>query len=217
MSNIIKAAKMDFSLVKPYWWNLAFIMLFPVCFSVMNTSLVYGVSFAMCFVGMTASYTFSISEKNGMERLYGILPVPKKDMVLGRYLYTGALGLVTLTFSIVVHSIVLYKWASVEITAEDMIAAVLTGIIMFTFYTSFMLPGYYKFGAIKGRFVMFVPLAVYFAILWITSSFDVELDPVLSDLLNDPIIFIAAVLLVCIIAFSVSIFASVRILQNKET
>ncbi|MCH5196653.1 MAG: ABC-2 transporter permease [Oscillospiraceae bacterium] len=216
MNNIIKAAKMDLSLVRPYWWNTLFVMLFPVVFSIMNRSLVYGVSFTMCFIGMTTSYTFSISEKNGMERLYGILPVPKKHMVIGRYLYTCAVGTVALLFSLVVDSIVLYKWASVEITAEGVITSALTGIVMFTLYTVFSLPMYYKFGAIKGRYFMFIPVAGYLAILWVISNINVELDPVISGLLDNNIVFIAAVLSVCIIAFSLSVFASVRIVRNKE-
>lgn len=212
MSNVLKAAKLDFSLVRPYWWNTAFVMLFPVVFSVMNTSLVYGVSFTMCFIGMTASYTFSISEKNGMERLYGILPIPKKDMVLGRYLYTCAMGLLALLVSLVIHSIVLYKWASIEVTAEDVIAATLTGIVMFTFYTAFMLPGYYKFGAIKGRFVMLIPVAVYLAILWLTSNINIKFDTIFDN----PVIFSAAVVLGCVTALVISVLVSVRILKNKE-
>lgn len=212
MNNVLKAAKMDFSLVRPYWWNIAFVVLFPVVFSVMNTSLIYGISFTMCFIGLTASYTFSISEKNGMERLYGILPIPKKDMVLGRYLYTCAMGLLALLVSLVIHSIVLYKWASIEVTAEDIIAATLTGIVMFTFYTAFMLPGYYKFGAIRGRFVMLIPVAVYLAILWLTSNINIKFDPIFDN----PVIFSAAVVFGCVTALVISVLVSVRILKNKE-
>ena len=217
MSNILKAAKMDFSLVKPYWWNTAFVLLFPVVFSIMNKSLVFGVSFTMCFIGMiTTNNTFHISEKNNMGRLYGILPVPKKDMVLGRYLYTCALGIMALFFSLGFHSFILRTFVDVDLTVEDIITSALTGIVMFTLYTVFCLPAYYKFGAIKGRFFMFIPMAGYMAILWLISNINEEIDPVFIEYLNNPFIFIAAVLLICIIAFSLSVFASVRIVKNKE-
>lgn len=216
MNNIIKAAKMDFSLVKPYWWNTLFVMLFPVVISIMNRSLIYGVSFTMCFIGMTTSYTFSISEKNGMERLYGILPVPKKHMVLGRYLYNCTMGLAALLVSLIAYPVILRAAVGIDVTSEELVTSALTGIVMFTLYTVFSLPGYYKFGAIKGRFFMFIPLAGYLAILWLISNINVELAPVLSGFLDNPIIFIAAVLSGCVIAFSVSIFASVRIVRNKE-
>ena len=41
----------------------------------------------MCFIAMTTGYTFSVTEKNSMERLYGILPVKKSEMVMGRYFF----------------------------------------------------------------------------------------------------------------------------------
>ena len=216
MNNVLKAAKLDFSLVKPYWWNTLFVMLFPVVFSIMNKSLVYGVSFTMCFIGMTTSYTFSVSEKNGMDRLYGILPIPKKYMVLGRYLYNCAMGFSALLVSLIVYSIVLRAAFEIDVTLEDFITSALTGLIMFTIYTVFSLPGYYKFGAIKGRFFMFVPMAGYIAVVIFASDLDLKSVPAISAILSDPVIFTVAVLIVCVIAFALSIAVSVRILQNKE-
>ena len=216
MNNILKAAKLDFSLVRPYAWNLVFPMLFPVIFSLMNTSLVYGVSFTMCFIGMTASYTFEISEKNGMERLYAILPIPRKHIVLGRYLYTCTLGLTALLVTLIVQPIVFRLVLGVDVTVEDIIAAALTGIIMFTVYTAFLLPSYYKFGTVKGRLFMFVPLAGYIAVVIFSSDIDLENVPAISAVLENPAVFIAVTLLGCIIAYAVSIAVSVHILKNKD-
>ena len=84
MSNTLKTTKLDFSLVKPYFKVIGFTMLLPVAFAAINRSLLTGVSFAMCFIAMTTGYTFSITEKNSMERLYGILPIKKSEIVTGR-------------------------------------------------------------------------------------------------------------------------------------
>ena len=78
MANIIKAMKLDFDLVKVYVKAICFTLLIPVVFAIINRSLMTSVSFATCFIAMASGYTFSISEKNGMERLYGILPITKK-------------------------------------------------------------------------------------------------------------------------------------------
>lgn len=216
MNNVLKAAKLDFSLVKPYAWNIVFSMLFPVIFSLINKSLVYGVSFTMCFIGMTASYTFAVSEKNGMERLYSILPIPRKHMVIGRYLYTCSLGLSALLITLIVQPIVFWLVLDIDVTVEDIVAAALTGLIMFTVYTVFMLPGYYKFGSIKGRFFMFVPLAGYIAVVIFTADLDLKSVPAVSAILGDPVLFFVITLFVCIIAFALSIALSVKILQNKD-
>lgn len=215
MNNILKATRLDFSLVRPYNKSIAFAILFPIVFSVMNRSLLNGVSFAMCVIGMTAGYTFSVSEKNDMERLYNILPVSKKHMVIGRYLYTCMMGLFALLISLIVHPIVLYALGE-TVLPLDIIVAAMTGIVMFSLYTVFLLPGYYKYGAIKGRIFMFVPVVGYLAVLMFVSKIDLESNSVFTTILNNPIVLLAVVLLIFIIAFLLSIIVSIRILQNKE-
>ena len=96
MSNVIKSAKLDFSLLKPYLKTMCFVMLFPTFFAAINRSLMVGVSFAMYFIAMMTGYSFTISEKNSMERLYGILPVRKSEIVIGRYIYIIIMGLIAL-------------------------------------------------------------------------------------------------------------------------
>lgn len=63
MSNILKATRLDFSLVKPYVKVIGFTMLLPIAFAAINRSILTGVSFAMCFIAMTTGYTFSVTEK----------------------------------------------------------------------------------------------------------------------------------------------------------
>ena len=86
MSNILKATRLDFSLVKPYVKVIGFTMLLPIAFAAINRSILTGVSFAMCFIAMTTGYTFSVTEKNSMERLYGILPVSQKKIAWNAYM-----------------------------------------------------------------------------------------------------------------------------------
>jgi hypothetical protein len=83
MSNILKSTKLDIALVKPYFKTICFTLLLPIVFAAINRSLLTGVSFAMCFIAMTTGYTFSITEKNSMDRLFGILPVRKSELVIG--------------------------------------------------------------------------------------------------------------------------------------
>ena len=215
MNETLKAARLDFSLVRPYMKNILFTMAFPVVFAVINRSLLNGVSFAMSFISMTSGYTFSISEKNGMERLYGILPVSGRHMVIGRYLYTCTMGLLTLMISLIVQPIILYALGE-AVSFVDIFAATITGIILFSVFTVFLLPGYYKYGAIKGRLFMFVPAAGYLAVLMFVSTFGFTGNRVLAAIISSPHIFVIVVLLICIMAFLLSIIVSIRILQDKE-
>ena len=157
MANIIKAMKLDFDLVKVYVKAICFTLLIPVVFAIINRSLMTSVSFATCFIAMASGYTFSISEKNGMERLYGILPITKKEFVLGRYLYTIIMGGIAVLFSCIVHPIVLFILGD-KVTWQQIIFTFLYGILLYSIYTVFQLPGYYKYGSINGRMFMYIPI-----------------------------------------------------------
>ena len=86
MSNILKSTKLDIALVKPYFKTICFTLLLPIVFAAINRSLLTGVSFAMCFIAMTTGiYLFHHRKKNSMDRLFGILPVRKSELVIGRY------------------------------------------------------------------------------------------------------------------------------------
>lgn len=215
MTDTLKATRLDLSLIKPYMKNICITMAIPVAFAAINRSLMSGISFAMCFIAMTAGYTFSITEKSGMDRLYGILPISKKHLVIGRYLYTCSMGLLAFLFSIIVHPLVL-RGLGETIHPLDMGLAAGLGIIMFTLYTVFQLPGYYKYGSINGRIFMYIPIVGFLAVLLFVSKLDVTNSPIIVALINNPIVTVIAVLLVCIIAYLLSIIASIKIIQSKE-
>lgn len=48
----------------------------------------------------------------------------------------------------------------------DMISAAIGGLFLFALYTVFQIPGYYKYGAIKGRVFMYIPVAGFLATLF---------------------------------------------------
>lgn len=214
MSNILKAAKLDISLVKPYVKVISFTMLLPIAFAAINRSILTGVSFAMCFIAMTTGYTFSITEKNNMDRLYGILPVKKSEMVIGRYLFVLALGTLALVISLITHPIVLRAMGeSVELF--DVISAAVGGLFLFALYTVFQLPGYYKFGAIKGRVFMHIPTAGFLVTLFLLPKLPAN-NAVINVTASSPVLLIAFAILSVVIMYAVSIWFSVRIMKNKE-
>ena len=182
MSNTLKATKLDFSLVKPYIKVIGFTMLLPIAFAAINRSILTGVSFAMCFIAMTTGYTFSVTEKNSMERLYGILPIKKSEMVTGRYL---------------------------------LISAAIGGLFLFALYTVFQIPGYYKYGAIKGRVFMYIPVAGFLATLFFLPKMPAD-NPFVTTVVSSPVLLIGLVLVLAVVMYAVSIWFSIRIMENKE-
>lgn len=215
MSNIWKSVKLDFSLVKPYVRTICFTMVLPVVFAAINRSLLTGVSFAMCFIAMTTAYTFSITEKNAMERLYGILPIRKSNFVIGRYVFIIIMGLTTLIFSLIVHPIVL-KTLGESVSLFDLANTATIGIFLFALYTVFQLPGYYKFGSIKGRVFMYIPVVGFLATLLLITKIPVGESKLLFAVINSPVLLILLAVMLVIIMYVISILVSIKILKNKE-
>lgn len=214
MSNILKATKLDFSLVKPYFKVIGFTMLLPIAFAAINRSILTGVSFAMCFIAMTTGYTFSITEKNSMERLYGILPVKKSELVIGRYLFVLALGAFALVVSLITQPIVL-RVIGETVEKADIISAAIGGLFLFALYTVFQIPGYYKFGSIKGRVFMYIPVAGFLATLFLLPKIPMD-NSIITTLSNSPVLLIALMIVLVVVMYAVSILFSIRIMKNKE-
>lgn len=215
MSNIWRSVKLDFSLVKPYVKTICFTMVLPVVFAVINRSLLTGISFAMCFIAMTTGYTFSITEKNSMERLYGILPIQKSDMVIGRYIFIIIMGLTALIFSLVLHPVILTILGE-SISIFDYISATVIGIFLFALYTVFQLPGYYKLGSIKGRVFMYIPVVGFLITLLLITKIPVGENKLLFTVINSPALLMLLAVILVIAMYVVSILVSIKILKNKE-
>ena len=215
MSNIWKSVKLDFSLVRPYVKTICFTMVLPAVFAAINRSLLTGVSFAMCFIAMTSGYTFSITEKNDMERLYSILPVRKSELVVGRYVFIIIMGLLALIFSLIAHPVILSSLGE-AISAFDIACAAAAGIFLFALYTVFQLPGYYKFGSIKGRVFMYIPVAGFLATLFLVTKIPADNSAWLITVLSSPVMLALLAAVFVVIMYAVSILVSVKIVKGKE-
>ncbi len=214
MSNMLKATKLDFSLVRPYFKVIGFTMLLPIAFAAINRSILTGVFFTMCLFSMTTVYTFSITEKNSMERLDGILPVKKSEMVIGRYLFVLALGALALVVSLITQPIVL-RVIGETVEKVDIISAAIGGLFLFALYTVFQIPGYYKFGSIKGRVFMYIPVAGFLATLFLLPKIPMD-NSIITTLSNSPVLLIVLVIVLVVVMYAVSILFSIRIMKNKE-
>ena len=221
MSNILKSTKLDIALVKPYFKTICFTLLLPIVFAAINRSLLTGVSFAMCFIAMTTGYTFSITEKNSMDRLFGILPVRKSELVIGRYVFVLAMGLLSLIISLIAQPLVLKVLGETvgvfDIEDGDVVVtAAIAGVFLFALYTVFQIPGYYKYGSIKGRVFMYIPVAGFLVTLLLLSKMPAIGNSIISVVESSPILLVFLAVFAIVVMYAVSIFLSIRVMKNKE-
>lgn len=215
MSNILKSVKLDVAVIKPYFKTLCFRLLLPIAFVAINRSLLTGISFVMSYIAMTTGYTFTITEKNSMDRLYGILPVRKSELVIGRYIFVLIIGVLSMFISLIAQMLILNAMGEV-VGMFDIITAAVTGMFLYTLYTVFQIPGYYKFGYIKGRVFMYIPaVGLLVTMLFLTKTSLTETLN-LSTLDCPPVLLAMITFLLVIVMYAVSILFSIRIMKNKE-
>lgn len=222
MSNIRKCAALDLSLVRPYVKSvLFFVMIMPAIFAAVNRSLLMGVAFGVCFMATTSGYTFSVSEKNAMERLYGLLPVRRSELVFGRHLFVALTGLVSIAFSLTVDPLLL-TFLGEHISAADIADAAACGLLLFSVYTVFQLPGYFKYGSVKGRLFMYIPTGgILIILLIIHKLLKITGAPELSEDVSalpqhSPFILLLLSAVLSAVIYAASIAVSVKIVNRKE-
>lgn len=213
MSKIIKAARLDFALLKYYIKSICFTLLVPLAFIAFYRTLAVGISFAMFMMSMASIYTFSVAEKNDMQRLYGLLPVSVSQLVCGKYLHIFLMGLAALILSCLIQPLILTA-LGVSVTLQEIAAAAAAGLVLFITYICFQIPGYYKFGPIKGKVLMYVP--VIGILLTMYAAGNADFSSLFLFLSENPLVLPCIILVYLILIVSVSIKISINIAKKKE-
>jgi hypothetical protein len=215
MKNIIKAAKLDYALMKGHIWSICVAVAVPLLFIYGGSALVVGISLAMGLTAMGLQHTFSVADKNDMSRMYGIIPITKRELVIGKYLHAAILGIIVLAASLTIQVITLgYIGTAFETT--DIFIAALMGIVLYLLFVSVQLPGLYKFGSINGRIFIMLPfIFVIIANMVITrSGIDFATLVNFASTNQALMVIIAVILIVLLLVASIEI--SIKILGNKE-
>jgi hypothetical protein len=179
--------------------------------------IVPGIIFCMSMMAMTSNYTFSIAEKNDLNRLYGLIPVTKKDIVAGRYMFSAAGGILAALIGLVLNIIVL-TLTNHKFTLEETIVGISVGLLMYFFFTAIQLPGFFKFGAIKGRFISFIPFVGLFFVSVIARGVDPESLSKLPTIavLNNAYAFFVVSILLDIIFYGISMGVTLKMYEKME-
>lgn len=217
MNNVIKMIKLDISLIKPYSKSLLIVFLVPLIVIIGTQDIISGLIFCMSIMAMTSSYTFSIAEKNDLNRLYGLLPVTKKDIVTGRYMFSALTGIVAVLSGLVMNVATLTSTKK-SFSYQDMVIAVSVGLTLFTLFTAIQLPGFFKFGAIKGRFITFIPFLGMFLVGVIAKGVNPENLQKLPDIavLNNVSAFFAVSILLDIVIYGISMGITQKLYDRME-
>lgn len=216
MKPIIKCMELDYLLLKPYLKSVLLVLLVPMLFPFFTGTLFEGLSFAVTVMAMTTGYTFSVAEKNGLNRFYGFLPVSKSALVAGRYLFLFALGFLALLATLAVQVVLLSSFKENTPAVPEIWRTLFACAVLFCFYAGIQIPGYYRFGAIKGRAFMFVPTVGFLLIYFMARLFAGERDGFEFNFVPNDTMLIAGSVGIMAVLILASAAASIKIvLKNR--
>lgn len=87
MSNIFKSIKLDHNIMKSRYPMFVIGYVIGIFLAIISKIPIFGALVVMIISAPLTGQYFSIYEKNNLEKLYGMLPLKKSEVVLGRYLY----------------------------------------------------------------------------------------------------------------------------------
>jgi hypothetical protein len=161
MSKLRAFVHLDFVTVKPYFTgkNLLVYMGISAFLTIMSANLASGVGIGIMLGTLFISYPFVLAEKSNMDALYTALSVSRKTVVLGRYIFTLAINLCGIAFSLIFVSISLIasKIFEFEINSNGTFNGFIILASVFTFVQIIQLPLFFKLGYAKAKFLSFIP------------------------------------------------------------
>lgn len=200
--------------------QLRLMVLYILLFGVVFIGLMDNTSFALSFVSlmmfMLSMNCFTYDEQVSYDKLVAASPVPKRQVVLARYLASLIIWILG-TFGIVVVGYVtqVIKGRGALPDWSGQIMNLVVGLGMVLVFMAVLFPILYRFGSTKSRMVLILVCCVpIFAVGAVTSLIQEEGLPALppSFMATLPWLIGAILIVGLILSFSIS----VRILERKE-
>jgi hypothetical protein len=217
MNNIFQVLKLDYYTVKTSYSRIIMIYFISILLGLLTQQII-SIIVIMIFCVSFSGLAFSIIEKNSCEKLYGILPIHRREIVMGRYLYGFIFGIVNLMISIILAYMITI-FSKRQIDTYTLSLSITFAFCYYSFAVSISYPIYYKFSFSKSY--MFITMPLYLLILLIaflsekTNSIE-TIGQVLQYFSNHYISFMFYGFILSILMLIISAIISYKIFKNSE-
>lgn len=170
---------------------------------------------AALVTSLMVSAPFLGDERGRLDTLYGVLPITRRTIVIGRVLSILVYFLIAAVVATVVTLIVaLVRGQSVPI--EFMLIAHAAALAFVGIALALQVPVFFRVGYSRGRFMAYAPAFLTVAAIWLLQATGAGVD-FQEFVAGVPIAVIAALgALVPIVALVCSIMVSVSLYRNRE-
>ena len=169
MNRILTAAKLDFYAGKSMLAMTAVLTIIAVIIGVAAHGPAYAMMFMMVFGVTSSGSVFSVHEKNHSDKLYGILPLKKDEMIIGRYLYALCIGAAYIGAAGILGAVIWKIMGSnADLNLLGYWATIGIGFLYYSFAVGVAYPIYFRFTFAKAYVFTMIPMyliAVLFLVL----------------------------------------------------
>lgn len=131
------------------------------------------VPLTVVYAVLTASYPFAIGDKNDLDTLYAVIPVPRSAQLAGRYLFAVVLFLVAAGIGTVLAFVIALTQGQPLPTGPDVAMLVAVCFAFYALMVGLQYPMYVGLGYLKARLVANVPfMALLVAVLLFASRLE---------------------------------------------
>jgi len=217
MNSVFKVLKLDHCTVKTSYSKMIMVYFISILLGLL-TQPIMPIIMIMFFCVSFSGFPFSIIEKNNCERLYGILPIHKREIIIGRYLYGFISGIANLIISIILAYIIAI-FSKQQINISILSLSITLAFCYYCFAVSISYPVYYKIGFSKSY--IFITLPLYILILLIVflsekTNFIETISQNLQYFSNHYILFLLYGFVLCVLMLIISAIISYCGFNNTE-
>ncbi len=143
MRNILKSIRLDHYILKRYYKTFLYVYVIATVISVFAKIPAIAIGLVVFISGPYNGFYFSVYEKNNLSMLYGILPLRKNEVVIGRYLYTLAFGLANGIMAGILAYIISIL-ANIPMSQVEFLAFSSVAFVLFSLFVAIQFPLYFK-------------------------------------------------------------------------
>ena len=159
MNRILNATKLDFYTSKSTLKMTSILLLLAVIIGAVSHGPYYAMILTMVFAVTSCGTISSTQEKSHSEKLYGILPLKKSEMIVGRYLYALIIGLAYIVIDGIM-GFMMSKVSGFRLDPLSFWATLAIGFTYFGFAVGVSYPIYLKFTFAKAYIFTMLPMYI---------------------------------------------------------
>ncbi|MFA5130858.1 MAG: ABC-2 transporter permease [Patescibacteria group bacterium] len=217
MNNILNSIKLDYFILRASGFRrLAIVVVVPLFAGAMskNPPLVLGLT--MMLSGFIMSTIFATVEKSNLNKLYGILPIKKKQTVIGRYLFALIAG-VTIAAAATVLAFIVSLIIKVPFGGLELTAWLAGSFLVFCLLVSIQFPLYFRYDFSKLAALANLPyIVLVFSVSFLVRKHPELFTQVVSFFVRSPYMLWIVGTAGALILLSASTLASIALYNKRE-